>query len=148
MIEVSGGNGSKIFVKGNMDMLFRKEIRLEKDYIDYMIYVLFDANRPLTLEEITESVKKHYKFKMKRNMAIWHLDYAVNNGLFSVKSLDEKTTYYPLLSMDEFREKQEEEFQKRLAEGEFSEYFANKFAIEAMSPEEYERIKKLIDELE
>ncbi len=148
MIELPGGSGWKFFAKENMNMLFRKEIRLEKDYIDYMIYVLFDANRPLTLDEITESVKKRYKFKMKRRMVIWHLDYAVNNGLFSVESSDEKTTYYPLISMEEFREKQEEQFQKRLAEGAFSEYFANKFATEALSTEEYERIKKLIDELE
>ena len=131
-----------------MNMLFRKEIRLEKDYIDCMIYVLFDANRPLTVDEITESVKKHYKFKNNRRMTMWHLDYAVNNGLLSVESSDERTTYYPLISVEEFREKQEEQFQKLLAQGVFSECFANKFAREKLTEEECERIKKLIEELE
>ena len=116
-----------------MNMLFRKEIRLEKDYIDCMIYVIFDANRPLTVDEITESVKKHYKFKNNRRMTIWHLDYAVNNGLLSVESSDERTTYYPLISVEEFREKQEEQFQKLLAQGAISECFANKFATEKLT---------------
>jgi len=131
-----------------MNMLFRKEIRLEKDYIDCMIYVLFDANRPLTVDEITESVKKHYKFKNNRRMTIWHLDYAVNNGLLSKQVSDEMAIYYPIISENEFRKKQEERFKKRLQEGAFSEEFANKFVTKKWTEEQYERIKKLIDELE
>ena len=45
-------------------MLFRKGYRLENDYLDRMMYVLFEARRPLTQDEITERVKKQYRVRM------------------------------------------------------------------------------------
>lgn len=129
-------------------MWFRKEISLENDYVDRMMYILFDANRPLTQDEITESVQKHYRVKMKPQKTIWHLDYAVDNGLMARQLLDEKTTYCPMISEEEFRKKQEERFRQRVQEGCFSDDFTNKFAPQKWTEEEYERIKKLIDELE
>lgn len=129
-------------------MLFRKEIRLEYDYIDWMMYVLFDAKRSLTQDELTERVRKHFRVRMNPRKTSWHLDFAVNNGLLSMQLSAEKATYYPIISEEEFRIKQEERFQKLLRDGAFSDEFTNKFTVKKWTEEEYERIKKLIDELE
>ncbi len=129
-------------------MLFRKGYRLKNDYIDRMMYVLFEARRPLTQDEITERVKKHHRVKMKPQKTSWHLDYAVNHGLLLKQLSDEETSYYPMISEEEFRKKQEEQFQKILQDGGFSEEFTNRFTTKQWTEEEYERIKKLVDELE
>ena len=129
-------------------MLFRNGYRLENDYIDRMMYVLFEARRPLTQDEITERVKKQYRVRMNPKKTNWHLDYAVNHGLLFKQLSDQETTYYPMISEEAFRQKQEEEFQKILQDGGFSEEFTNKFVTKKWTEEEYEKIKKLVDELE
>ena len=53
-----------------------------------------------------------------------------------------------MISEEAFRQKEEEEFQKILQDGGFSEEFTNKFVTKKWTEEEYEKIKKLLDELE
>ena len=129
-------------------MLFRKGYRLENDYLDRMMYVLFEARKPLTQDEIVERVRKYHRVKMKPQKTSRHLEYAVNHGLLFKQLSDKETTYSPMISEEEFRQKQNEQFQKILQDGAFSKEFTNKFTTKEWTKEEYERIKKLVDELE
>ncbi len=121
---------------------------MDSHYVNRIMRVLFQAGQPLTQEEILARIHDRYKKKCKAKVLQRYIDGAVEIELLVMKSSDQEITYYPTVSQEEYNRKQKERLQQLAQEGAFSDYVASHIVPEEMSEERYERIKKLIDELE
>ena len=108
---------------------------------------IWDANRPITCQEIMEQLRTVYELDYKDTTVYTFLKNLKNKGF--VTSYRKGLTYYePLRKEEEYRNEQLKKNQKFWFKGSATSMVAALFQTKKVSPEEKEELRRMIDELD
>ena len=129
-------------------MFIKRDSDLDNYYVDWIMCVIFDIEQPLTLAEIREHIYHKFNKRWSKRIAKRYIKCAVENRLLSTRIEGERELYYPTLSYDEFQAYEVERMKEWMKNTDLSRYTTFHAMPEEITQEQYDRIKKLIDELE
>lgn len=126
---------------------FRKPFKKESVSVDTILCVLWKNNDRMTVPAICKEIESYFGMRYSADEILEKLDEARNEGLITVQEAVEGSTYYPTMSEAAYNEEKLREYEELMAA-----YPGRSYVMPISAPkiteEQYERLKKLIDELE
>ena len=129
-------------------MLKKTTVDLDDYTIWCVLHAIFEAGKPLTQEEIVKWVFRVYKKRWWSWSIKKHIKRAVKRQILSEQNRENRITYYPNITYEEFLSYEEKTMNEILNRSEFLRHTTFHASPKVMTLEEYKKLKKLIDELE
>lgn len=128
--------------------MFKHKFDPDDCHVSWTLEALYNRKKPLTQEEIIESVYERRKKKWRPRVLRRHLNAAVENNLLLRSISADKVTYYPAIAQEVYKKEQEERFLELMRSGAFSKYVASHMTPPKLTEKDREELLKLIEELE
>lgn len=109
---------------------------------------IWDAKGEISVQEIIDSVAAMYKKEMKRTTASTFILRLRDKGYIGGRQEGRNVYYHPLVSEEEYKRSRAKDYLDFWYNGSLNRAVAMLCETAELSPERYERVKDLIDELE
>ncbi len=126
---------------------FKKKRREQTITVEAILKVLWNVGEKMTVSAIRQEMERYYGTVYRTDEVQESINEACAKGLIIEQTAKEEMRYYPAMSEAVYNEERLQEYEKAMASCPAKSYVMP-MSSRKLTEEEYERLKKLIDELE